>query len=548
MGKWGQLVDIHFHACGVWLICSYVLHTAGNLGFLAVRRAFYKNTTSCMAGNRGQGRKEPLIAKGVLLKGLPFQTTRDDVIVFFKSLVIPIDNIRIIRFMDGEATGLAFVKMEDEEERKRALLMDRNHMGTRYIEVRVSDESELYYLQLRARAGTTRNELYKISGHSGKQGGNQHPIYKHLDTKFAYISGVPRGSQYKEIRTFFAGRLIGRGKIWLIREESNGQFRGDGYVEFANAEECLLGLQNSGGRIGDSVIDVEPCEMEEAEEFSEGNLGHGSGGRDMEYRQSRMGYDGGWDSGGSRGGRHDRDIGSRRGSSDRRVSRSRRRTPSPARRRREVYTATYGNNTLLREDMYGEPIPDGGVPYDSLHPNGSFSSSPYPSSGSHYSGGDLGHHHSDPISSGFGRGTRGPSIDNFISSAYGGHATVARHAPEKHYSSSGGYSDNLRPPSGGGTRPLMSLMDNPSGGGSSVSERRVVRVEGLPYHVSVPQILEFFNGYDLGYDQVRIQCRDDGSPSGKAFITFQSERYARMATQQLNKRYIGDRYVELFLV
>lgn len=511
-----------------------------------------------MAGNRGQGfmsgKKEPVIARGVLLKGLPFQTTRDDIIVFFKSLAIPIDNIRIIRFMDGEATGLAFVKMDDEEERKRALLMDRNHMGTRYIEVRVSDESELYYLQLRARAGASRNELYKISGHSGKQGGSQHPIYKHLDTKFAYISGVPHGSQYKEIRNFFAGRLIGRGKIWLIREENNGQFRGDGYIEFANPEECLLGLQKSGDRMGDSVIDVEPCEMEEAEEFSEGNLGRGGGGKDIDYRQSRMGYDSGWDSGGSRG-RRDRDIGSR-GSSDRRVSRSRRRTPSPARRRREVYTATYGNNTLLREDLFGEPIPDGGIPYDSLHPNGSYSSSPYPSSSSqpvHYSGslgsgGDLGHHHSDPISSGFQRNTSGPSIDNFISSAYGGHATVARHQPEKHYSS--GYSDSLRPPSGG-TRPLMSLMDSSSGGGGgggSMSERRVVRVEGLPYHVSIPQILEFFHGYDLGYDQVRIQCRDDGSPSGKAFITFPSERYARMASQQLNKRYIGDRYVELFLV
>ena len=485
-----------------------------------------------MAGNRrsmsGHVKEEPVIAKGVLLKGLPFQTTRDDIAIFFKSLVIPPENIRIIRFMDGEATGLAFVKLEDEDEIKRALLMDRNHMGPRYIEVCASDESELYFLILRARAGTTRNELYRMSGHGGKEG--TYPIYKHLDTKFVYITGVPQGSQYKEIRNFFAGRLIGRGKIWLLREGSNGQFRGDGYVEFADPNECILALQISGKMMGSSVIEVEPCEMEEAEEFSEGNLGRGS--RDMEYRQSRMGY-GGW--GGGRG-RRDRD----RGSNDRQVSRSRRHTPSPVRRRREVYTATYGNNTILREDLYGEPGPDGGLPYESLPPSGSYSSSYHSSSSQptqYNSGGDIGYHSNEPGSGSYRR-SAGPSIDNFLGVAYGGHATVARQHEKSYYSE----------PTAS-TRPLMSLMSGSgSVGGGSVSERRVVRIEGLPYHVTVPQILEFFNGYDLSYDNVRIQCRDDGSPSGKAFITFSSERYARMATQQLNRRYIGERYVELFLV
>ena len=501
-----------------------------------------------MAGNRysmaGKTKEEAVMAKGVLLKGLPFQTTRDDIKVFFKSLVIPYENIRLIKFIDGESTGLAFVKLEDEEEIKRALLMDRNHMGSRYIEVRVSDESELYHLILRARAGTSRNELYKISGHGGS---HDYPIYKRLATKFAYISGVPRGSQYKEIRNFFAGRLIGRGKIWLLREEGSGHFRGDGYVEFASSEECLLALQNSGKMIGSSVVDVEPCEMEEAEEFSEGNLGQG--GRDIDYRQNRMVYEGSWD--GGRGARDREDIqGGRHVSA---MRQSRRRTPSPARRRRERYTATYGNNTILREDLYVEPGLDGELPYDH---NGSFSSAPYPSSAhaqsAHFGGGvggggggDIGHIHGESLGGGYRRTSGGPSIDNFLGVAYGGHATVARQQ-EKPYSS---MFSGVPTPSGS-SRPLMSLMGSGGGGGSGggAPERRVVRVEGLPYHVTVPHLLEFFHGYELSYDHVRIQCRDDGSPSGKAFVTFPSERVARMATQQLNKRYIGDRYVELFLV
>ena len=498
----------------------------------------------------GKARQEATIDRGVLLKGIPFEAKINDIVMFFKSVAIDKDNIHIIKSMDGSSTGLAFVRMDDEEEIKRALLMDRNHMGSRYIEVRMSDESELYYLMLRARAGMTRNELYRISGH----GDQKYPVYKELDTKFAYIAGVPQGSQYKEIRNFFAGRLIGRGKIWLLREGSSGQFRGDGYIEFANPDECLMALKNSGSMMGNSVIRVEPCEMEEAEEFSEGNLGHGAGGRDVDYRQSRGGYDtGSWDSAVGRG-RRDREV-NNRSSGDRYVSRSHRRTPSPARRRREMYTATYGNNTLLREDLFGEPILDGAGPYDPhIHPNGS---SHY-GSGSNHSGqyggsfgtggSALNHHHpSDSGSTSYRSGGQG--IDSYMSSVYGGHATVARQ-PEKKYSPL--FPDSLS--QAGTSRPLMSLMGGSGSGSGSVggvggsSERRVVRVEGLPYHVNVPQILEFFRGYDVGYDQVRIQCRDDGSPSGKAFISFPSERHARLASEQLNKRYIGDRYVELFLV
>ena len=491
-------------------------------------------------------KEEVVLSRGVLLKGLPFQTTVSEIKSFFKSLVIPPDSIRVIKFPDGSASGLAFVKLEDEEEIKHALLMDRNHMGSRYIEVRVSDESELYYLMLRARSGATRNELYKISGHGEK---HDFPMYKYLETKFAYITGVPRGSQYKEIRSFFAGRLIGRGKIWLLREPGSGQFRGDGYIEFANNEECLLAMQRDGKLMGDSVIHVEPCTMEEAEEWSEGNLG-GAGGRDLEYRQSRS-----WKSEGDWGGSRGRDRGSERG--DRQVGRrdrDRKRTPSPARRRREMYTATYGFNTILREDdPYGEPLFEQGgpepYPFDHAEPSGGYSSSQYRSSPSH-----SGHYGAALSGSASGRGPMeasggsyrrggGTSYESYLSAAYGGHATVARQT-ERSFAPvfSGGVAGG-----GASARPLMGVATHDSLP-ASFQEKKVVRVEGLPYDVSVPQILDFFHGYDLNYDDVRIQCRDDGSPSGKAFITFPSDRHARVAIQQLNRRYINGRYVELILV
>ena len=494
-------------------------------------------------------KEQVVLSRGVLLKGLPFQTTVDEINSFFKSLVIPPENVRIIKFPDGSASGLAFVKFEEEEEIKHALLMDRNHMGSRYIEVRVSDESELYFLVLRARSGSTRNELYKISGHGEK---HDFPIYKCLETKFAYVTGVPRGSQYKEIRTFFAGRLIGRGKIWLLREPGSGQFRGDGYIEFANNEECLLGLQRDGQIMSDSVLHVEPCTAEEAEEWSEGNLGNGGAGRDLDYRQSRA-----WkteeDWGGSQGKERPRDRGERQVG---RRDRDRKRTPSPARRRREMYTATYGCNTILREDdPYAEPQYDQGGPepyiYDRVEPTSAYASPQYRSISSRtsqYSApvSDNGRGHLEQ-SGGSYRRAGAASMDSYLSAAYGGHATVARQ-PDRSFAPV--LSGRMSMGGGGGSssaRPLMGVTSHENIA-PVYQEKKVVRIEGLPYDVSVPQILDFFGGYSLNYDDVRIQCRDDGSPSGKAFITFPSDRHARLAVQHLNRRYINGRYVELFLV
>ena len=79
-------------------------------------------------------------------------------------------------------------------------------------------------------------------------------------------------------------------------------------------------------------------------------------------------------------------------------------------------------------------------------------------------------------------------------------------------------------------------------------ERKVVRIEGLPYDVMVQEILDFFRGYHVNYENVRIQCRDDGSPSGKAFVTFPSEKLARHAVTDLNRHYIRGRFVELFIL
>ena len=470
---------------------------------------------------------EYMFSKGVLLKGLPFSTNEDDIKRFFQNIAIPNEHIRIIRFRDGKQTGLGFVKLRDEEV-QHALLMDKNHIGSRYIEVFPSDETEMHHLTLNARGGKMdARELNRNAGQGAKKPlDDSTPIRRKLLTRFAYITGIPPKNQYKEVRRFFAGCLIGRNCIHLLKHSDSSDFRGDGYVEFGDNNECRKGLKMDGQCLDGSVIRVEPCTEEELLEVVGGDI-------DTEPRSVRKFRD---------------------------------RTPSPARRRMKAYTATYGGQEhdeyFKREGQYRDTIASlaygGEASFFPRHAHGHEHRSEFPAGSSSYSYRDrspiprTSWHHSD--------------------SGYISH----RGEPPSHYSPMGGPNnfpppphpyDSIPPPRTGYDAPkpfypqddmrysLMGMNSGAMGGPTSMHmppsdgpDRKVVRMEGLTYDVNIQDVVHFFRGYSLDFEHVRIQCRDDGSPSGKAFVTFPNEKMARLAVQDLHRRYLQGRYVELFLV
>ena len=485
-------------------------------------------------------------AKGVLLKGLPFTATEEEVQTFFKSIVIPDENIRLIKFRDGKGSGLGFVKLRDDEEIERALLMDKNHIGSRYVEVVPSDESELHYLALQARSGVVSpSDLYKMSSSNRHRSiRDRSPIVKRLDTQFAYIFGIPQGNNYKEVRKFFKGCAIAKNGVHLIRG-SGREFRGDAYIEFLSHRECEKGLKMDGKLLAGAVIRVDPCTQEEVEEAVSLGVDRRRGGRERGER-----------------------------------------TPSPVRRRMEVYTATYGGE-VESEDHFRhfmsqhEPdplfFPQDLYPFSrhvehSDYPRSTsyhHTSSPYAGVGGYppllterpYStpaGGGYGRNGGyggrsggyDGRSAGFdsrggGYSTRG-SAQDVLSSAYGGHVasydshSIGEDSHKGFDSRTTSYPEDMRmllAPT-----PQSSTLEAP------LRERKVIRMEGLPYTVSIQDILTFFRMYGLEYECVRIQCRDDGSPSGKAFVTFPSDKAALLAIHEMNNKYLGGRMVELFLV
>ncbi len=74
----------------------------------------------------------------------------------------------------------------------------------------------------------------------------------------------------------------------------------------------------------------------------------------------------------------------------------------------------------------------------------------------------------------------------------------------------------------------------------------VLRMRGIPFQASKLDIVNFFQGYNLAESGVFLVTRDDGRPSGEAYVVFKSPIDAQRALQ-LDKQQLGDRWVDLFV-
>ena len=435
----------------------------------------------------------------VLLKGLPFSVKEEDIKTFFKSISLPTTSIHIIRYTDGKGCGIGFVELKSQEEVDLALLADRNHIGARYVEVSAASLADLQLIRRSAAAGHTPNELYKLAsqkpsrGGGGRTNGRERSPVRPPKSRFVYIQGIPNDHNYKEVRKFFSGCIIGKNCVSLVRGP-NGVFRGDGFVEFLSVEAAQKALERDGCVMNGHPIKVRPSSEEEALQV----LGDS------------------WSPAHS----------------------------SPSGRHRDDYGNTYQDEDsyLSRQDRWeGRLGPADRRNYDSLHSDTRpypLLESPIPLFPPTESIRPLLSPPAEEYSYG---GPRPLELYQGITESRDGYRTPSfiaqREALQINHHSL--LSSRLRPRDDIG-------VAQPSRGRREASV--VVRLEGLPYSATITDIVNFFNGFDVTYDDVRIHCREDGSPSGKAFVTMRSDWLAKSAIHELDRHYIMGRYIELYLV
>jgi len=71
----------------------------------------------------------------------------------------------------------------------------------------------------------------------------------------------------------------------------------------------------------------------------------------------------------------------------------------------------------------------------------------------------------------------------------------------------------------------------------------VLRLRGLPFQATEADIKQFFEGYTLTQCSI---CKRNGRATGEAYVQLESEALAAKALTELNCKYVGRRYIEIF--
>ncbi|ELK29626.1 Cysteine desulfurase, mitochondrial [Myotis davidii] len=102
---------------------------------------------------------------------------------------------------------------------------------------------------------------------------------------------------------------------------------------------------------------------------------------------------------------------------------------------------------------------------------------------------------------------------------------------------------------GPGPGPGPIHIGGPPGFGSSSGKPgpTVIKVQNMPFTVSIDEILDFFYGYQVIPGSVCLKYNEKGMPTGEAMVAFESRDEATAAVIDLNDRPIGSRKVKLVL-
>ena len=76
------------------------------------------------------------------MRGLPFSANKEDIYKFFDGYNPVLDSIVLTYRNDGRATGEAYVGFGTPDDSKRAMDLHRRSMGSRYIELFISNKEE----------------------------------------------------------------------------------------------------------------------------------------------------------------------------------------------------------------------------------------------------------------------------------------------------------------------------------------------------------------------------------------------------------------------
>ncbi|KAM4746303.1 G-rich sequence factor 1 isoform 1-T2 [Anableps anableps] len=190
----------------------------------------------------------------VLLRGLPFSCTEDDIARFFSDLNIAENGITIVTNSRGRISGQAYVQFSSQEEADKALQKDRELMGHRYIEVFPSSMDDV---QSAWRRRTSPNPSQLVSRRPVPDSQTNHKAVSHqvsdVPTHYIHMRGLPFQVTGEDIVKFFSPLVVL--KI-LVEYGPNGRPSGEADVFFRCHRDALDAMSRDRMNIGHRYIEL----------------------------------------------------------------------------------------------------------------------------------------------------------------------------------------------------------------------------------------------------------------------------------------------------
>ncbi|KAM4735656.1 RNA binding motif protein 12Bb [Anableps anableps] len=203
----------------------------------------------------------------IRLQGLSITAGSADIRRFFTGLQIPDGGVHII----GGELDEAFIIFASDEDARRAMARSGGFINGSPVRLLLSSKQEMQNVLERTTQTVEPDETRRpadngriarrsmdleMGNRSSSRSGYSPPFQRPSDTDDPYVvflNGLPFSVTERDIREFFHGLLVD--EIVVCKKET-GQNNGKGFARFASKEDVLEALKRDGKYIGSRYIDV----------------------------------------------------------------------------------------------------------------------------------------------------------------------------------------------------------------------------------------------------------------------------------------------------
>lgn len=463
----------------------------------------------------------------IYLKGLPYEVEKKQIKEFFKNLAIVEDSIYIAYGPNGRATGEGFLEFKTEQDYKTALDAHMQYMGSRFIQVH----------QISRKGMLEKIDTIRKRDASHGDGKNQDSLK--APRNCAHITNIPYNISKKDVRAFLEGVGLYEDSLKVLTD-SHGNGLGQAIFQLRTEEDARKAERLHRQKLNGRDAFVHLVTFDQMKEIERNPPPQNKRGQRNQNQQNQN------------------------------QSQQKQTQPSPHQPQINPFAGISGEEFNFLRNTMGNLNTPFVTPF-SAPGNGLAGPPPLPPLAAGL--GDVNLGVAPPLVTGL---PGGPILEppGFRPGAGAGapfgpdglrglvpFENATRKGGGGGQNRGGGANNNQGRPAGGVpggqqvfTPGAESLHTQPTPGGSSnannqrgVAGPTIVKLQNMPFTVTIDEIMDFFYGYQVLPGSVCLQFSEKGLPTGEAMVAFQNHEEAAAAVMDLNDRPIGARKVKISL-